>query len=68
MERKRKIDTITDAIYYYMVEIISQADDLEDIGLTKEGEELRSVADQLERIGIRLLNRQFSGKKHRRRA
>ena len=62
-ERQKKLDAITDAIYYYIVEIVSQADDLEDIGLTKEGEDLRSVADQLERVGIRLLNRK--GRKRR---
>jgi len=67
-DRQRKLDSITDAIYYYMVELVSQANELEDIGINDEAENLRSVADSLERIGIRLLNRQSSGRKHKRRA
>ena len=63
-EQKRRLDAITDSIYYYMVELVSQAGQLEDIGLTKEGEELRSIADEIERLGIRLLTR----KGHKRRA
>lgn len=55
-DRKQKLDAITDSIYYYMVEIISQANELESIGCPNAGEELRSIADQLERLGIRLLN------------
>jgi hypothetical protein len=58
-ERQKKLDHITDSIYYYMVELISCADDLEDIGFKKEGESLRHVADQVERIGIRLLNHKY---------
>ena len=61
-ESKRKLDAVTDAIYYYMVELVSQANQLEDLGINDEGENLRSIADQLERLGIRLLNR-----KHRKR-
>ena len=56
-EQRQKLEANTDAIYYYMVELVSQAGNLEDIGLDKEGDELRSIADQLERLGIRLLNR-----------
>lgn len=56
-EQRQKLEAITDSIYYYMVELVSQAGNLEDIGLDKEGDELRSIADQLERLGIRLLNR-----------
>lgn len=56
-DQRRKLDGITDAIYYYMVELIHQANELEDLGINGEAENLRSVADSLERIGIRLLNR-----------
>ena len=56
-DQKKKLDAITDAIYYYMVELIHQANELEDIGINDEGENLRSIADQIERLGIRLLNR-----------
>ena len=62
-EQQRKLDGITDAIYYYMVELVSQAGNLEEIGLEKEGEELRSIADQIERLGIRLLNRKVKRRK-----
>ena len=61
-EQRKKLDAITNSVYYYMVELVSLANQLEDIGFTNEGENLRSVADQLERLGIRLLNR-----KHRKR-
>lgn len=63
-DQKKKLDAITDSIYYYMVELVSLANELEDLGVTDEGENLRSIADQVERLGIRLLNR----KHHRRRA
>ena len=56
-DRQRKLDAITDSVYYYMVEVASLASSVEDIGFNKEGEELRSIADQLERIGIQLLKR-----------
>ena len=56
-DRQKQLNKITDGIYYHVVEIVSLANDLEDIRLSKEGEELRSIADQLERLGIRLLNR-----------
>ena len=62
-EQKRKLDAITDSIYYYMVELVHQAGELEDLGIHDEGENLRSIADQLERLGIRLLNRK--GKRRR---
>ena len=56
-DQKRKLDAITDSIYYYMVELVSLANQLEDLGITDEGENLRSIADDIERLGIRLLNR-----------
>lgn len=56
-ERQQKIDQITDGLYYHMIELVSLASDLETIGLDKDGDNLRSIADQIERIGIRLLNR-----------
>jgi hypothetical protein len=56
-ERQKKLDTITDDLYYYMVEIVSKASDLESLGYNKDGEELRSVADRIERLAIRLLDR-----------
>lgn len=59
-EKQKAIDNITDNLYYYLMELVSQAGLLEDIGLTKEGDELRSIADTLERFCIRLLNRMHS--------
>lgn len=56
-ERQQKIDQITDGLYYHMIELVSLASDLETIGLVKDGDNLRSIADQIERLGIRLLNR-----------
>lgn len=56
-ERQQKIDQITDGLYYHMIELVSLASDLETIGLDKDGDNLRSIADQIERLGIRLLNR-----------
>ena len=56
-KRQKKLDTITDDLYYYMVEIVSKASDLESLGYNKDGEELRSVADRIERLAIRLLDR-----------
>ncbi len=56
-ERNKKIDAITDSLYYHMTELISLASDMEEIGLDKDGDKLRSIADQIERLGIRLLNR-----------
>lgn len=56
-EQKKKLDAITDSVYYYMAELVSLANQLEDLGIADEGENLRSIADQLERLGIRLLNR-----------
>ena len=56
-ERQKKLDSITDDLYYYMVEIVSKASDLESLGYNKDGEELRSVADRIERLAIRLLDR-----------
>ena len=62
-EQKRKLDGITDSVYYYMVELVSLANQLEDLGIADEGENLRSIADDIERLGIRLLNRK--GKRRR---
>ena len=62
-DQKKKVDAVTDSIYYYMVELVSLANDLEDLGIPDEGENLRSIADQLERLGIRLLHRKT--KRHR---
>lgn len=56
-DRQKKIDSITDSMYYYMVELVSLANQLEDLGIADEGENLRSIADNIERLGIRLLNR-----------
>lgn len=56
-EHQKKLDSITDDLYYYMVEIVSKASDLESLGYNKDGEELRSVADRIERLAIRLLGR-----------
>ena len=61
-DRQKKLDAITDAIYYHMVELVSLANQVEAIGLDKDGDNLRTIADQLERLGIRLLNKT---KRHR---
>lgn len=55
--RQKRIDTITDKMYYHMVEIVSLANELEDMHLEKDGDKLRSIADQLERAAIRLIDR-----------
>lgn len=55
--RQKKIDTITDQMYYHMVEIISLANELEVLHLNKDEETLRSIADQLERAAIRLIDK-----------
>lgn len=62
-DRQKKIDAITDSMYYYMVELVSLASDLESVQLDKDGENLRSIADDLERLAIRIIDRQ----KHRKR-
>lgn len=62
-ERQKTLDNVTDNLYYYMMELVSQAGVLEEIGMAKEGDELRSIADTLERFSIRLLDRMHS--KHR---
>lgn len=56
-DRQKKLDAITDAMYYYMVELVSQANLLEDIGYDKDGEDLRSLCDDLERLAIRIMSR-----------
>jgi hypothetical protein len=57
-DRQKKIDLITDSMYYYMIELTSLASDLESIRLDKDGDELRGIADQLERLAIRIMDRQ----------
>lgn len=56
-KRQQKIDKITDDMYYHMIELVSLASDLEEIGLDKDGDQLRSVADDIERLAIRIMNR-----------
>lgn len=61
-ERKKKIESITDSMYYYMIELTSLASDLESIELEKDGDDLRGIADQLERCAIRIMNRKHKRK------
>lgn len=61
-ERKMKIDSITDSMYYYMIELTSLASELESVQLDKEGDELRGIADQVERLAIRIMNRKSKRK------
>lgn len=61
-ERQKKIESITDSMYYYMIELTSLASDLESIELEKDGEDLRGIADQLERCAIRIMNRKAKRK------
>lgn len=62
-DRQKKIDAITDSMYYYMIELTSLASELESVQLDKDGDDLRGIADQIERLAIRIMNR-----KHKRRA
>ena len=55
-DRQKKIDSITDSMYYYMIELTSLASDLESIGLDQDGDSLRSIADDIERLAIRIMN------------
>lgn len=61
-ERKKKIDAITDSMYYYMIELTSLASELESVQLDKEGDDLRGIADQVERLAIRIMNRKHKRK------
>lgn len=61
-ERQKKIDAITDSMYYCMIELTSLASDLESIKLDKDGDDLRGIADQLERCAIRIMNRKHKRK------
>lgn len=61
-ERKKKIDAITDSMYYYMIELTSLASELESVQLDKEGDDLRGIADQIERLAIRIMNRKHKRK------
>lgn len=61
-KRQQKIDKITDDMYYHLIELTSLASDLEDIGLDKDGDDLRSVADDIERLAIRIMNRKHKKK------
>ena len=56
-DRQKQIDAITDDLYFYMIEMVSRAGDLEAIHLNKDGETLRSIADQLERLAIRIMDK-----------
>ena len=56
-DRQKKIESITDSMYYYMIELTSLASELESIELEKDGDDLRGIADQLERCAIRIMNR-----------
>lgn len=61
-ERRKKIESITDSLYYYMIELTSLASDLESIRLDKDGDDLRGIADQIERLAIRIMNRKHKKK------
>lgn len=61
-ETERKIESITDSMYYYMIELTSLASQLEDAGLDKEGDDLRGISDQVERLAIRIMNRKHKRK------
>lgn len=56
-DRQKKIESITDSMYYYMIELTSLASELESIELEKDGDDLRGIADQVERLAIRIMNR-----------
>ena len=62
-DRQKKIDAITDSMYYYMIELTSLASELESIELEKDGDDLRGIADQLERCAIRIMNRKRKKKR-----
>lgn len=62
-ERRKTIESVTDSMYYYMIELTSLASQLESVSLDKEGDDLRSIADQIERLAIRLLNKKQKRKK-----
>ena len=62
-ERKKKIDAITDSMYYYMIELTSLASDLESIELEKDGDDLRNIVGRIERLAIRIMNRKSKRKK-----
>ena len=62
-ERKKKIDAITDSMYYYMIELTSLASELESVQLDKDGDDLRGIADQIERLAIRIMNRKRKKKR-----
>ena len=55
--RKKRIDEITDKMYYHFVELVSLANDLEVLSLNKYGEAVRSIADQLDRTAIRIIDK-----------
>lgn len=61
-ERQKKIESITDSMYYYMIELTSLASELESIEREKDGEDLRGIADQLERCAIRIMYRKHKRK------
>ena len=61
--RQQEIESITDAMYYYMLELVSLANRLEAINLAKDGDDLRSISDDLNRLAIRIMNRKRKPKK-----
>lgn len=61
-ERQKKIESITDSMYYYMIELTSLASELESVQLDKDGDDLREIADQLERCAIKIMNRKSKRK------
>ena len=46
-ERQKKLDSITDNLYYYMVEIVSKASDLESLGYNKDGDSAGTLNTRL---------------------
>lgn len=49
-ERKRQLDSICDTLMYYMQELISQAENIEDIGFADLADDLRMTASNIEDI------------------
>ena len=61
-DRQKKLDAITDDMYYYMIQLTSLASDLEELELERDGDELRGIADDLERLAIRIMDRHLRRK------
>jgi len=62
-ERSRKIDAITDSMFYYMTELTSLASDLEDLGFEKDGLSVRDIVGDIENIARRIMNRKHKQKR-----